>query len=483
MKKKIILLIFGIVLLLSNIKPVSAENACTKEAAQQLAKIMYHEVGWLPPEKNPGYEFMCLTTGSVVINNSKNKPGDTWYQKIYNLTDGNYQNYSKYKDRDIKEDIENPVVRSRMLYFAELILNGYYNVPRNIYYQAAQYILVNGGVKEWTHEEVSSGYDVYFGTSSIDSIKEVQPYDVFGDAASTDPDYYRELALKYKLSDYSKYTVDTVCNGLSQEQIIIPGNSNKPGSNEEIKVTTIEDACLNPEVLKVIYFITILLDIIRIAIPIGLIVFGTIDLSKAVASNKEGEQKKNLKTFGKRILFALLVFFVPWIVETLMISLGSLTENVNFTDCLKNANSDTIAALESKIANNNECYYCKDIDSYVWAKEKPGSECASGWKTRSKYITAGECAQGHERENACYYCAELNEYRWTNEKPTMYCSVDKDWVKRNDMDEGECLKQDSNSCYYCAADDIYLWREKIPELYCSQGSWKRKPGLTKEECK
>ena len=97
------------------------------------------------------------------------------------------------------------------------------------------------------------------------------------------------------------------------------------------------DACTNPEILKVIYFIQLLIDIVKIAIPIGLIVMGMIDFSKSVITNDDKIQKKNLMLFLKRVMYAALVFVVPWIVEVLMIGIGNLTEKVNFTDCLENA--------------------------------------------------------------------------------------------------------------------------------------------------
>ena len=96
------------------------------------------------------------------------------------------------------------------------------------------------------------------------------------------------------------------------------------------------DACTNPDILKVIYFFQLILDIIKIIIPIGLIVMGMIDFSKSVITSDENAQKKNTSLFVKRLIYGVLVFIVPWIVETLMIWLGNITEEVNFTDCLEN---------------------------------------------------------------------------------------------------------------------------------------------------
>lgn len=97
------------------------------------------------------------------------------------------------------------------------------------------------------------------------------------------------------------------------------------------------DICTNPDILKVIYFFLIILDIVKIIIPIALIVLGLIDFSKAVISNDESAQKKKANLFFKRLFYAILVFITPWFVELLMTTLGDLmNEEINFTDCITN---------------------------------------------------------------------------------------------------------------------------------------------------
>lgn len=102
------------------------------------------------------------------------------------------------------------------------------------------------------------------------------------------------------------------------------------------------EVCTNPDILKVIKFLLLLLDIIKIIIPISLIIIGTIDMAKAVISNEEKEQKKITKLFIKRILYAIAVFAIPWFIEVFMITLGDLLgkkNTTNFTDCIENVNN------------------------------------------------------------------------------------------------------------------------------------------------
>lgn len=64
---------------------------------------------------------------------------------------------------------------------------------------------------------------------------------------------------------------------------------------------------------------------IWIGIPILLIIFGMIDLGKAVIASKEDEVKKATKAFGKRFLYAVLVFLVVWIVTIVLKTVSSLS--------------------------------------------------------------------------------------------------------------------------------------------------------------
>lgn len=73
-------------------------------------------------------------------------------------------------------------------------------------------------------------------------------------------------------------------------------------------------ACTNTELLPLISIAKAGLIIIQIAIPIGLIIYGTIDLGKAVISSKEEDIKKAQQLLIKRCISAILVFLIAAIV-------------------------------------------------------------------------------------------------------------------------------------------------------------------------
>ena len=72
---------------------------------------------------------------------------------------------------------------------------------------------------------------------------------------------------------------------------------------------------------------------IKIVVPILLIIFGMMDLAKAVMAQKEDEIKKGQQTFIKRIIAAVIVFFVITIVQ-MIISFVS-NDNDDIGSCFK----------------------------------------------------------------------------------------------------------------------------------------------------
>ena len=68
------------------------------------------------------------------------------------------------------------------------------------------------------------------------------------------------------------------------------------------------DACGG--LLDVVTISRKVVDLIKILIPIGLIVYGLLDLGKAVIAGKEDEMKKAQGTLVKRCIYAAAVFLV-----------------------------------------------------------------------------------------------------------------------------------------------------------------------------
>ena len=78
--------------------------------------------------------------------------------------------------------------------------------------------------------------------------------------------------------------------------------------------------------------VSLIVKIIWIAVPILLVVFGSIDLVKGVMAQKEDEIKKGQQTFVKRLIAGIIVFFVIAVVK-LVISAVAHDDNVMTCAC------------------------------------------------------------------------------------------------------------------------------------------------------
>lgn len=104
------------------------------------------------------------------------------------------------------------------------------------------------------------------------------------------------------------------------------------------------EVCNNPDVLKVILFIIQILKILFTVVPIGLIVMIGLDLFKNITAGKEDEMKKNLSIAIKRIIYCIVIFFVPTIVSLVNTVVGEVLEDtkIDYTMCFTNANLEYI---------------------------------------------------------------------------------------------------------------------------------------------
>lgn len=77
------------------------------------------------------------------------------------------------------------------------------------------------------------------------------------------------------------------------------------------------------------YIVSAIILIIKIAVPVLLIIFGMLDLGKAVVAAKEDEIKKGQHTFVKRLITAVIVFFVVQVVQIIIRFVSSNDSNIS----------------------------------------------------------------------------------------------------------------------------------------------------------
>ena len=81
------------------------------------------------------------------------------------------------------------------------------------------------------------------------------------------------------------------------------------------------------------YIVSVIVLVIKIVVPILLIVFGMLDLAKAIMAQKEDEIKKGQQTFIKRCIAAVIVFFVVMVVQMIVSFVSN--DNDDISSCLK----------------------------------------------------------------------------------------------------------------------------------------------------
>ena len=99
----------------------------------------------------------------------------------------------------------------------------------------------------------------------------------------------------------------------------------------------IGDACGG--LLPLVKVIVAIIKIFMIIVPIGLIIFGTIDLGKAVIASDEKEVKAAQGRLIKRFIYAALIFFVPMLVGVIMnvVSAGGKGDTTSWSTCWRSA--------------------------------------------------------------------------------------------------------------------------------------------------
>lgn len=93
------------------------------------------------------------------------------------------------------------------------------------------------------------------------------------------------------------------------------------------------DACGG--LLPLVKVVVSLIKVFMIIIPIALIIFGTIDLGKAVIASDEKEVKAAQGRLIKRFIYAALIFFVPMLVGVVMniVSAGGEGDTTSWEGC------------------------------------------------------------------------------------------------------------------------------------------------------
>ena len=106
------------------------------------------------------------------------------------------------------------------------------------------------------------------------------------------------------------------------------------------------EICESTGILKVLLFIKQISNIVFTIIPIGLIILIVIDFYKNVISKNTDETKKILSKVIKRIIYCIILFLVPTIINLTIDLIETTGINIPYTSCWKNASPSNLKKLE-----------------------------------------------------------------------------------------------------------------------------------------
>jgi len=92
-------------------------------------------------------------------------------------------------------------------------------------------------------------------------------------------------------------------------------------------------SCSDPDLMEILNIVRNVIKVIQLAIPIMLIIWGSLDLGRAVMASKEDEIKKAQTTLVKRAIAAALVFLLGLIVNFVLRLVGGK----DYENCLEQA--------------------------------------------------------------------------------------------------------------------------------------------------
>lgn len=90
-------------------------------------------------------------------------------------------------------------------------------------------------------------------------------------------------------------------------------------------IAAVDDIC-SKDMANIWQFVGYVLYVFKIAIPLLLIIFGMIDLGKAVIASDDKEIKNATTKLVKRAIAAVVIFFIPYLVSFIFSIVGGFAD-------------------------------------------------------------------------------------------------------------------------------------------------------------
>lgn len=125
--------------------------------------------------------------------------------------------------------------------------------------------------------------------------------------------------------------------------------------------------CKDVELLNVLTIFKSLIELVTIVVPVILTIFVMIDIVKTVTSN-DVDTKKLFKAVSKRVIAAVLIFLVPYIME---FAIGILPNGkFYYLDCYQNAEKEEVNKIALENANESLGKLSDIVSKSTFEKDK-----------------------------------------------------------------------------------------------------------------
>ena len=166
------------------------------------------------------------------------------------------------------------------------------------------------------------------------------------------------------------------------------------------------NCCQDKGLMSILSSISNMIQIIQIVVPIVLLLMICVQLLQMVMNP---EEKKNKKKMLNQFIAAVVVFFIPMLIN---LTVGMIdSTNVNFVSCLKESRNIKLSSNVTYIkSNDDKSKMIIGNDTYEKGDEKK-SDDNNGATTPGEKITAGEATVGDNgvkvRENIYHKKASI----------------------------------------------------------------------------
>lgn len=178
------------------------------------------------------------------------------------------------------------------------------------------------------------------------------------------------------------------------------------------------NACEMSSILKVVYFVKQLINVVFLIIPMGLIVMVSIDMAKGVISKEDDlKNNKDFKVTLKRILMCIALFLVPTIVSFVIDMVNDSGNSINYLSCFSNA---TVSKIDKFVEQENFLAEAEENDRLDKLKKKYEEDKKKDNKTSTKTIVDSDNSSSTTSSNN----SSVSDNSTSNSEKTTNASAD-----------------------------------------------------------